>query len=422
MAEEASADPLLLAEAAYLRARGYSAGHGDRLVALADAARRIADDHPELALRMLRGLVVSARNNGQGRLAERAAAEIASLEGTAAAGPAAPTPADAASTGAAPADPGPATPHERLIAGFEAWRRGDHDAALRFSRAFAAECRERGMGNWLAGVLHCQGLAETARGEWTAARATLLEGLRLARDIGQPVRASHAAALLAALDAGAGDEEGCLSWLAAYAKDDLSGDAWGYSVALPAVIELSRGRFDASLARFRPFQAGAQWRADTAFWYQPDLAEAAARGGDPGWAAETSAAYGAWAAAGGQPWALAVAARCRALTATAGQREPHFAEALRWHAKGAGRPLEAARTQLTYGEWLRREKRRSAAAVQLLRAVETFDALGAAAWAARARTELAAAGQAAARAKAPGVLARLTPQEYQIVALAAQGQ
>ena len=39
-----------------------------------------------------------------------------------------------------------------------------------------------------------------------------------------------------------------------------------------------------------------------------------------------------------------------------------------------------------------------------------------------ARAELAAAGQAAARAKAPGVLARLTSQEYQIVTLAAQGQ
>jgi DNA-binding CsgD family transcriptional regulator len=263
--------------------------------------------------------------------------------------------------------------------------------------------------------------AGAARG-MTLLRATLLEGLSLARDIGQPVRASHAAALLAALEASAGAEQRCLSWLAAYAKDDLSSDAWGYSVALPGVIELSRGRFDAALARFRPFQAGARWRADTAFWYQPDLAEAAARGGDPAWAAETSAAYGAWAADCGQPWALAVAARCRALTATAGQREPHFAEALRWHAKGAGRPLEAARTQLAYGEWLRREKRRSAAAVQLLCAVETFDALGAAAWSARARTELAAAGRAAARAKAPGVLARLTPQEYQIVALAAQGQ
>jgi hypothetical protein len=184
--------------------------------------------------------------------------------------------------------------------------------------------------------------AGAARG-MTLLRATLLEGLSLARDIGQPVRASHAAALLAALEASAGAEQRCLSWLAAYAKDDLSSDAWGYSVALPGVIELSRGRFDAALARFRPFQAGARWRADTAFWYQPDLAEAAARGGDPAWAAETSAAYGAWAADCGQPWALAVAARCRALTATAGQREPHFAEALRWHAKGAGRPPRARR-------------------------------------------------------------------------------
>src|SRR5580692_9457011 len=183
MAEGSSADPLLLAEAAYLRARGYSAGHGDRLVALAGAARLIADDHPELALRILRGLVVSARNNGQGRLAERAAAEIANLEGTA----------------VAAAGPGPATPHERLIAGFEAWRRGDHDAALRLSRAFAAECRERGMANWMAGVLHCQGLAETARGEWAAARpdrrrraagAPFRRGPPLARQGGRPAARS----------------------------------------------------------------------------------------------------------------------------------------------------------------------------------------------------------------------------------------
>jgi DNA-binding NarL/FixJ family response regulator len=54
--------------------------------------------------------------------------------------------------------------------------------------------------------------------------------------------------------------------------------------------------------------------------------------------------------------------------------------------------------------------------------VRTFETLGAAAWAARGRAELAATGQAAARAQAPGVLARLTPQEYQIVRLAAQGQ
>jgi DNA-binding CsgD family transcriptional regulator len=127
----------------------------------------------------------------------------------------------------------------------------------------------------------------------------------------------------------------------------------------------------------------------------------------------------AWAAAAGQPWALAVAARCRGLTED--QPEPHFAEALRWHAKGGGRPFESARTHLVYGEWLRREKRRSAAAAQLTSAVTIFDKLGATSWAERARAELAALGQAAARAKAPGVLARLTPQEYQIVMLAARG-
>jgi DNA-binding CsgD family transcriptional regulator len=400
-AEGLSRDPLLRAEATYLRARAYGAGHRASLAALADAARDIAVSHPDLAALMFRGLVVSASNNGQEQLAASARASLADLERV---------------TGKVEEI---ATPHERLISGFEAWRRGDHETALARSASFAAECRQRGMAGWLAGALHCQGLAEAARGEWPAARATLLEGLRLAADIGQPVRAGHAAALLAVLAATAGDEPACRSWLAAFSKEDISGDAWDYGTALPALIELGRGRFTAALTGFRVLRADDKWRGDMAFWYQPYLTEAAARGGDPVWAAETAALFCAWAAAAGQPWALAVAARCRGLTEA--QPEPHFAEALRWHAKGGGRPFESARTHLVYGEWLRREKRRSAAAAQLTSAVTIFDKLGATSWAERARAELAALGQAAARAKAPGVLARLTPQEYQIVTLAARG-
>ena len=400
-AEGLSRDPLLRAEATYLRARGYGAGHRASLVALADAARDIAVSHPDLAALMLRGVVVSAGNNGQEQLAASARASLADLERV---------------TGKAEEV---ASPHERLISGFEAWRRGDHETALARSATFAAECRQRGMAGWLAGALHCQGLAEAARGEWPAARASLLEGLRLAADIGQPVRAGHAAALLAVLAATAGDERACRSWLAAFTKEDISGDAWDYGTALPALIELGRGRYAAALAGFRVLRASEKWRADTAFWYQPYLTEAAARGGDPAWAAETAAVFCAWAAASGQPWALAVAARCRGLTED--RPEPHFAEALRWHAKGCGRPFETARTHLVYGEWLRREKRRAAAAAQLTSAVTTFDKLGATSWAVRARAEHAALGLAAARAKAPGVLARLTPQEYQIVVLAAGG-
>jgi DNA-binding NarL/FixJ family response regulator len=78
---------------------------------------------------------------------------------------------------------------------------------------------------------------------------------------------------------------------------------------------------------------------------------------------------------------------------------------------------------LLYGEWLRREQRKAQARVHLEAAAETFERLGAAPWAARARAELDAAGGAAAPGKpaAAGPLAALTPQELQIVRLAAQG-
>ena len=78
-AEGLSRDPLLRAEATYLRARAYGAGHRASLEALADAARDIADSHPEFAALMLRGVVVSAGNNGQDGLAADARADRKSV-------------------------------------------------------------------------------------------------------------------------------------------------------------------------------------------------------------------------------------------------------------------------------------------------------------------------------------------------------
>jgi DNA-binding NarL/FixJ family response regulator len=54
------------------------------------------------------------------------------------------------------------------------------------------------------------------------------------------------------------------------------------------------------------------------------------------------------------------------------------------------------------------------------RSSQTFDALGAVAWADRARTELRASGEAS-RQREPGAIDRLTPQELQIAQMAAQG-
>jgi DNA-binding CsgD family transcriptional regulator len=184
-------------------------------------------------------------------------------------------------------------------------------------------------------------------------------------------------------------------------------------------MEVGRGQFEAALTRFRSFPAS-KWRDFTAFWYQPDIVEAAARSGDTNWARDVTAVYARWASRTGQAWALAVAARCRGLCESAEHAERHFEEALRWHS-GAGRPVEEARTRLVYGELLRRRKRRADAADQLTIAIEIFDQLGATTYARRARSELAATGLAAARADAPGALAALTRQEYQIARLAAEG-
>jgi DNA-binding CsgD family transcriptional regulator len=91
------------------------------------------------------------------------------------------------------------------------------------------------------------------------------------------------------------------------------------------------------------------------------------------------------------------------------------------HERG-GRPFQHARTELLYGEWLRRSRRRSDARTPLRSALEVFERLGAIPWAERARAELRASGDLAPAGTA-GVdpLGRLTPQELQVVRLAAEG-
>ena len=102
-------------------------------------------------------------------------------------------------------------------------------------------------------------------------------------------------------------------------------------------------------------------------------------------------------------------------------RKATTVEALRQHAV-SGRPFEHARTALLYGEWLRRGRRGTDARAPLRAALALFDRTGARPWADRARAELRAAGEpAAAGAPAPDPLSLLTPQELQVVRLAASG-
>jgi DNA-binding NarL/FixJ family response regulator len=83
--------------------------------------------------------------------------------------------------------------------------------------------------------------------------------------------------------------------------------------------------------------------------------------------------------------------------------------------------VQLARTQLLYGEWLRRQRRRLDAREHLRTAHEFFRDAGVEAFAERARLELEATGERA-RKRAVDTLDELTPQETQVARLAAQGE
>jgi DNA-binding CsgD family transcriptional regulator len=84
-------------------------------------------------------------------------------------------------------------------------------------------------------------------------------------------------------------------------------------------------------------------------------------------------------------------------------------------------PFELARTQLCHGQQLRRAKQRATARERLQAALATFERLDARPWADQARAELQATGETARRRPQPAA-SRLTPQEFQVARLVAEGK
>jgi DNA-binding CsgD family transcriptional regulator len=115
-----------------------------------------------------------------------------------------------------------------------------------------------------------------------------------------------------------------------------------------------------------------------------------------------------------------MAMRSRAiLTEDPDDADALFRATLEAHGRDAP-PMEIARTQLAYGERLRRDRRRVDARIRLRTALDTFEGLGATPWAERARGELNATGETA-RKRDASTLDELTPQELRIAQLVAGG-
>ena len=97
---------------------------------------------------------------------------------------------------------------------------------------------------------------------------------------------------------------------------------------------------------------------------------------------------------------LGIGARSRALVSEGEAAECQYREAI-GHLGRTRLRVDLARAHLLYGEWLRRERRRAAAREQLRTAHGMLEAMGAAAFAERARRELRATGETARRRPRP---------------------
>jgi DNA-binding CsgD family transcriptional regulator len=118
-------------------------------------------------------------------------------------------------------------------------------------------------------------------------------------------------------------------------------------------------------------------------------------------------------------WALGIEARSRALVSAGDAADELYRDAVERLARTRV-TVHLARAHLVYGEWLRRENRRSDARQHLRAAHDMFDRFGAEAFAERARRELQATGETVRKreVRADEVL---TPQEAQVARLAAEG-
>ena len=190
-----------------------------------------------------------------------------------------------------------------------------------------------------------------------------------------------------------------------------------HAYAALVVLELGAGRYDAALRAARHLLDHDSVVLGTIAL--PDVVEAAARCGETG-ARRTGAgpAVGTSVRAG-DTVGRGLLARARALVATGDEADDLFRSALDELSRSTI-ATETARTQLLYGEWLRRARRRKEAREPLHEALDFFETIGASGFAARARAELAATGEHVRSRSAPVDV--LTPQEAQIARLAASGE
>lgn len=277
-----------------------------------------------------------------------------------------------------------------------------------------------------APTIECEALRGAARAQIIAghlqeATISAQGALRIATDANLDVSVGAAAALLCRIHAWKGELRSAEQALAV-ARQHLPSDtplmwtddlAWAGGVS--GLVRRDHAEAFTELAQMTRDRGARRWAI-------ADLAEAAAGTGRGDTIGHLIDEIASQAATLGSEHITMLVHRGRALVSNdPRETEHHFRAALQCGA-AADAPLEYARTQLCFGEWLRRRRRIVDARAQLSPALRTFEARGALPFAERTRAELRAAGvQLAGQSAVDDRGAELTPQELQIARMAAQG-
>jgi DNA-binding CsgD family transcriptional regulator len=249
--------------------------------------------------------------------------------------------------------------------------------------------------------------------------------MRLAGEIDQPAVSSLPPVALALVAGGQGrlaEARGSLARALELSRELGIGSMETVAGWARGIVEMGAGEYEDAIAVLEPagrytLEQGLD-EPGIGRWAQ-ELAEAYIRVGRVRDAEATLAMLERQADATGRPLAHASSARCRGLLAGEDEFAAQFERALAAHAM-VPCPLERARTDLCFGERLRRSGQRILARERLEQALVAFDALGAEPWGEHARRELAATGQRARR-RTEDTADELTAQELQVALLVAAG-
>lgn len=295
---------------------------------------------------------------------------------------------------------------------------GDDAVALDEYGRFVARARAAGAPVTILYGLARRAAAEISTGDWRTAAAGSAEAWDLARATGQDSLGSLPLAWLTLLAALHGDVAGFTQNGAEFDRPDRGRDVGLTGVVSRDVMLWAKGvaAADPATALHHLEQISHAMVRNMAAL---DRVEAASRSGRTRQAARWADELGAIADRTGVAWAAAAGAHAHALLAGGTEAETLFERALDAHARSPRRP-DRARTELAFGEYLRRTRRRVDAREHLRSALETFEDLGATPWATRARQELRASGETARR-RGSGTTVDLTAQELHVAALVRQG-